>query len=196
MDKEIYDRNMKKILLIVGMSFLGTVSALDTSCFFLKSKPIETKTGEVFQVVTDKEIYPLQGGVITPLKETTKISTPEYRDYSVVASSGLKNPDYRMISDNNPLSYIQFSSSPKYITLKMNTPVTAGDFSIHLDIDTYDLGELEISKDGKVFQPILLSDIDSFSFQYIRISFIDTLRNSKNILFSPTKIRDILVYKK
>jgi hypothetical protein len=73
--------------------------------------------------------------------------------------------------------------------------VKAGDFGFYMDADVFDLGEIEISNDGKSFQYILLSDIEFFDFQYIRISFVDTLKNSKTTLFAPTKIRDILFYK-
>jgi hypothetical protein len=65
-----------------------------------------------------------------------------------------------------------------------------------MDADVFDLGEIEVSNDGKSFQSILLSDIESFDFQYVRIRFIDTLKNSKSTLFAPTKIKDILFYKK
>jgi len=80
--------------------------------------------------------------------------------------------------------------------LKLNEPLNPRDFHFFLDADVFDLGEIEISGDGKSFKSILLSDIELFSFQYLRLTFVDTLKNSKTTLFAPTKIRDILFQKK
>lgn len=183
-------------LVIVSIALLSNIYALDTSCLLLKSQPINVVAGEVIQVENYFEIYPLQGDTLVPIKWLSTGSTRQYLDYSVTQASGVKGTQYALMSDNNPTTFIQFSQNPKSITLKLATAVKAGDFGFYMDADVFDLGEIEISNDGKSFQSILLSDIESFDFQYVRISFVDTLKNSKTTLFAPTKIRDILFYKK
>lgn len=188
---------MKRLFLaIISIALLDNVYALDTSCLLLRSQSINVGAGEVIQVESESEIYPLQGGVVAPIKWFSQNKTKEYLDYSVVQASGIKGTEYSLISDNNPTTFIQFSKNPKSITLKLNTAVSAGEFGFSMDADVFDLSEIEISNDGKSFESILLSDIEFFDFQYIRISFVDTLKNSKTTLFAPTKIRDILFYKK
>lgn len=183
-------------LVIVSIALLSNIYALDTSCLLLKSQSISVNTGEVIQVENYFEIYPLQGDTLVPIKWLSTGGTRQYLDYSVTQASGVKGTQYALMSDNNPTTSIQFSQNPKSITLKLATAVKAGDFGFYMDADVFDLGEIEISNDGKSFQSILLSDIESFDFQYVRISFVDTLKNSKTTLFAPTKIRDILFYKK
>lgn len=51
---------MKKLLLFVGLVLLGNIYALDTSCLLMKSQPINVVPGEVIQVQSSAEIYPLQ----------------------------------------------------------------------------------------------------------------------------------------
>ncbi len=188
---------MKKLFFVVAtLIFLSKTFALDTSCLLVKSQPITVSPGEIIEVENYFEIYPVQWIEIVPLKLLNKNSATEYYDYSIVKSSGLKNPTWSYLSDNNPATFIQFSENPKSITLKLDTAVTAGDFSFFLDADVFDLAEIEISDDGKNFEAILLSDIEYFSFWYIRLSFVDTLKNSTTTLFAPTKIRDILFSKK
>ena len=171
---------MKRLFLaIISIALLDNVYALDTSCLLLRSQSINVGAGEVIQVESESEIYPLQGGVVAPIKWFSQNKTKEYLDYSVVQASGIKGTEYSLISDNNPTTFIQFSKNPKSITLKLNTAVSAGEFGFSMDADVFDLSEIEISNDGKSFESILLSDIEFFDFQYIRISFVDTLKNSK-----------------
>lgn len=188
---------MKRLFLaIVSIALLSNIYALDTSCLLVKSQPINISPWEIIQVENYFEIYPIQGGEIAPVKKLSTTQTKQYFDYSVAQSTGFKNPNFPYISDNDSSTFIQFSENPKSITLKLNTPVTAGDFNFSLDADIFDLAEIEISDDGRNFQAILLSDIEYFSFWYIRLSFVDRLKNSTTTLFAPTKIRDILFSKK
>lgn len=87
-----------------------------------------------------------------------------YINYSVISAPGLTNTQYAYLSDNNAGTYLQFTSNPKSITLKLDTPVIAGAFEVTIDADTYDLREVEISSDGNAYTPIMLSDIEEFSF--------------------------------
>ena len=97
--------------------------------------------------------------------------------------------------DNDPSTSLQFIQNPKSITLTFPSVLKSGTFELLIDADTFDLGEVSVSKDGKIFTPILLSDIERFSFFAVRFDFIDTLKNSQTTLFSPTKISDILFIK-
>lgn len=156
---------MKRLFLaIVSIALLSNVYALDTSCLLVKSQPINVSPGEIIQVENYFEIYPLQGNVIAPIKLISRGGPQQYIDYTITQANGVKGTQYELISDNNPVTFIQFSENPKSITLKLDTPVTAGDFSFFLDADIFDLAEIEISNDGKNFEAILLSDIEYFSF--------------------------------
>lgn len=129
------------------------------------------------------------------MKTLPRTSARQYFNYSVIESSGLKETQFQYLSDNNSATFIQFAQKPKSLTLKFDEQLNAGNFGFSIDADLFDLGEIEVSPDGRDFTPILISDIESFSFRFVRLSFVDNLRNSKTTLFAPTKIRDILFYK-
>jgi hypothetical protein len=129
------------------------------------------------------------------LKPQNTTTPQEYFDYAVSSSSGFEKKDFTLLMDNNSATSLQFTQNPKSITLTFPSMLQANAFEVFLDADSFDLGEISISSDGKTFTPILFSDIHRFSFSFIRFDFIDTVKNSKTTLFSPTTIRDILFLK-
>lgn len=183
-------RNMKFTPLLLALLATSTL-ALDTSCFEL-ADTINTTSTTVKVVSHQTPFLALSSGSILPVKELFSRETPEYIDYTIVASSGVSAPQASTILDNDPATQIAFTSAPKSLTLRLDTPVEAGKFAVSIDAYDYDFLEVEISSDGKKYQSIFFPEIENFSFQFIRLTWVDLLKDTKNPLFTATKVRDIL----
>jgi len=179
------------LVLVGGFSFLSL--ALDTSCFESVSNIDAVKSGEIIRIVwPSADILPIQGWNILALKEIFTVSPKEFFDYTISTSSGLDTTNKTFLSDNNPNTALEFIKSPKSITLKFESILQPNTFNLLFDADEFDSMDVEISNDNITFTSILLSEIQGFSFLYIRFSFIDQRKNSKKSIFSPTILRDIL----
>jgi len=187
---------MKYFFLVTLGIFSLVTLALDTSCFESISTVDSVKSGEIIRIVwPSSDIIPLQWGHILPFKELSVISPKEFFDYTISTSSGLNTINTAFLSDNNPDTSLGFIKSPKSITLKFTSILQPNTFNLLFDAERFDGMDVEISNDNITFIPILLSEIQRFSFLYIRFSFVDQHKNSKEPIFSPTILRDILFVK-
>ena len=59
---------MKTFLLFCTMISLANISALDTSCLTRQSAPITPTIGETFRITSTDDIYPVQDGIIIPIR--------------------------------------------------------------------------------------------------------------------------------